>query len=379
MRVRFLHSSDWQIGVTRRFLGADSQALWGAARIEAVRTLGKLAKDESCEFVVVAGDVWETNAIDRRHVLRVCEAMAASGVTWYLLPGNHDPLDASSIFLSPTWKARKPVNVHVFSKPGEIFQVRPGVEVVGAPWISKRPVRDLVAEVATTLTPAPAAVRILVAHGCADTLSPTKDNPALINVEAAEHAIRQHLFHYLALGDRHSFTKVGESGRIYYSSTPEVYDFDEIDPGKALIVDIDKSSVLVTPKQIGTWHFRVHSAELSTIEDVEALGRSIEALDAKDRTILKLALLGTLPLRANARLEQIESHASELLAAVVRSSSRSNLVVVPDNDDFSTLQLSGFASAACSRLRDLAQTTGPESVTASDALGLLVRLSGNVT
>ncbi|MBI5908934.1 MAG: hypothetical protein HY848_03120 [Betaproteobacteria bacterium] len=37
---------------------------------------------------------------------------------------------------------------------------------------------------------------------------------------------------YLALGDRHSFTPIDNSGRIFYSGTHEAYDFGELDPDK---------------------------------------------------------------------------------------------------------------------------------------------------
>lgn len=57
MHVRFLHSSDWQLGVTRRFLDTDSQARWAAARFDAIRNLGQIAVREKCEFIVVAGDI----------------------------------------------------------------------------------------------------------------------------------------------------------------------------------------------------------------------------------------------------------------------------------------------------------------------------------
>jgi len=76
MQTRFMHTSDWQLGVTRQFLNADSQARWAEARFEAIRNLGRVAKEEGCEFIVVAGDVFESNQIDRRTVLKACEVMA---------------------------------------------------------------------------------------------------------------------------------------------------------------------------------------------------------------------------------------------------------------------------------------------------------------
>lgn len=376
MLTRFLHTSDWQLGVTRQFLDADSQARWAAARFEGIRNLGRIAREERCEFIVVAGDIFESNQVDRRTVLKACEAMAGIAVPIYLLPANHDPLDAGSVFSSKPWRDRKPAHVHVLDVPGNSLEVRLGIEVVGAPWTSKRPLTDLVAAAALDLQPALGALRVMVGHGAVDQLSPDRDNPAVIQVAEAEKALQEGRYQYLALGDRHSFTCVGNSGRIFYSGTHEAYDFDEVDPGKVLIVDLSTEGVSATPRQNGVWRFQVHEAQISTAEDVEALSRHLDAIADKERTILKLGLVGTLCIQAHARLEEIEEHARDLFAAVVRSGSRSELVVMPDAADFGDLSLAGFAASAVEKLRAQAQVQGAEREQAADALALLVRLVG---
>ena len=64
--MRFLHTADWQLGMTRHFLsaaGGEAQSRYGAARREAVAGLGALAAEVGAEFVVVAGDVFEDNQL----------------------------------------------------------------------------------------------------------------------------------------------------------------------------------------------------------------------------------------------------------------------------------------------------------------------------
>ena len=187
MRTRFMHTSDWQLGVTRQFLDTDSQALWAAARFDSVRTLGQIAVREKCEFIVVAGDIFETNQVDRRTVLKACEIMAGIPLPIYLLPANHDPLDAGSVFTGRTWLEHKPAQVHVLNATGQPLEVRPGVEVVGAPWTSKRPLVDLVAAAAAKLEPAHGALRVMVGHGSVDSLSPDRDNPAVNSLANVRH------------------------------------------------------------------------------------------------------------------------------------------------------------------------------------------------
>src|SRR5580692_871639 len=154
--MRFVHTADWQLGMTRHFLAGEAQPQYSAARRDAVAGLGPLAAQVGAEFVVVAGDVFEDNQLAPRDVSQSLEAMRAIGIPVYLLPGNHDPLDASSVYTSALFNAECPDNVVVLDRAG-VHQVRPGLEIVAAPWRSKAPTTDLVAQALEALDgPAPA-------------------------------------------------------------------------------------------------------------------------------------------------------------------------------------------------------------------------------
>src|ERR1019366_1433783 len=177
--TKFLHTADWQLGMTRHFLSDEAQARFTAARIEAITNIGALAVEEGCSFVVVGGDVFESNQVERQVVVRSLEAMKSTpDVTFYLLPGNHDPLDAASVFRSRTFLDNRPPNVVVLEDSVPL-PIAPGVEIVGAPWPNKRPLVDLVSRATSDLS-ADGTLRVVVAHGAVDSLSPDPTNPALI-------------------------------------------------------------------------------------------------------------------------------------------------------------------------------------------------------
>lgn len=377
MTVKFLHTSDWQLGVTRHFLAPGPQDRWAAARNEAVTALCRLATDENCDFIVVAGDVFETNHVSRATVLTAIEALKNCPIPIFLLPGNHDCLEPTNVYESNTWRRHKPPNVHVLAVPGQCVEVRPGVEVGGAPWLSKRPTADLVAEAAKSLAPLPDGFRVLVAHGTVSTLSPNPDNPAIIQVETARQAIREQRFHFLALGDRHSTTNVtGEAdGRIWYSGTPEAFDFVETDNGHVLLVVADDLGVRVRPKRVGSWKFLVHDEELYSQQDLDALASAIEAIPDKSKTLLKLGLTGTLDMTRKMALDQLIDQWRDLFASVVMSGSRTELAIVPSEADFSELKLSGYGAKALEVLRGKL-AAGADREAAGDALALLFRLQG---
>src|SRR5262249_8576218 len=111
--MRFVHTADWQLGMTRHFLNGEAQPRYSAARRDAVARLGALCAEVGAEFVVVAGDVFEHNQLDPREVSMSMEAMRTIGIPVFLLPGNHDPLDPSSVYTSALFLAERPANVTV--------------------------------------------------------------------------------------------------------------------------------------------------------------------------------------------------------------------------------------------------------------------------
>jgi DNA repair exonuclease SbcCD nuclease subunit len=378
--MRFLHTADWQLGMTRHFLSGDAQPRYSAARRDAVTGLGALAAEVGAEFVVVAGDVFEHNQLAPQVIGQSLEAMRAVGIPVYLLPGNHDPLDASSVYTSALFTAECPDNVVVLDRAG-VHQVRPGLEIVAAPWRSKAPTNDLVAEVLADLPPAP-VTRVLVAHGGVDVLDPDRDKPSLIRLSELDDALAGGAVHYVALGDKHSLTHVGGSGRVWYSGSPEVTNFDDVEsnPGHVLIVDIDESdprrAVTVTPRHIGHWRFVTLQCQVDTSRDIADLDMNLDLMTEKDRAVVRLALTGSLTVTDRAALDACLDKYARLFAWLGLWERHTDLAVIPADGEFTDLGIGGFAAAAVDELVASARADDTESaVDAQAALALLLRLA----
>jgi hypothetical protein len=247
------------------------------------------------------------------------------------------------------------------------------VEVVGAPWPTKRPSGDLVAEVCAGLGP-PAGLRVLVGHGAVDRLSPDPDSPQAIRLAALEQAVGEGLLHYVALGDRHSVTEVGSTGRVWYAGTPLVTDYDEVDPNQVLLVTLDDARVTVEPRRVGSWRFLRTRLDVDGEQGVDRLEAYLDGLPDKDTSVVELELVGTLGLGAKARLDDLLEHYGTLFASLRVAEHRSDLAVLPDEADLDELGLVGFAAATLEELRTQAASGQPGAETAADALGLLYRL-----
>ena len=381
--MRFVHTADWQLGMTRHFLAGEAQPRYSAARRDAVAGLGSLAADVNAEFVVVAGDVFEDNQLDPRVISQSLEAMRGIKIPVYLLPGNHDPLDASSVYTSALFKAECPANVTVLDRPG-MHEVRPGVQIVATPWRSKAPTTDLAAAVLRDLDglPADEVTRVLIAHGGVDMLDPDPTKPSLIRLAGLEDALARGAVHYVALGDKHSVTKVGSSGRVWYSGSPEVTNYDDVepDPGHVLVVDIDetdpKRPVTVEAAKVGRWRFSTVSRQVDDSRDIADLDLNLDLMPDKDRTVLRLALIGSLTVTDRAALDACLDKYSRLYASLRVWDSHSDLAVIPADGEFTDLGIGGFAAAAVEELVETARTGNAEIAGAAQAaLALLLRLT----
>lgn len=369
--MRFIATADWQLGMVAGFLEPSARSRYQQARLDAVHRVGEVARERGAAFVVVGGDVFESNQLDRGIVARTFEVLRTFPVPVVLLPGNHDPLDSASIYDSAAFAARPPGNVHVL-RDSVPYEVVPGVEVVGAPWSSKRPLVDLVGQACRSLEPAPRGVlRVVLGHGAVSTLQPDRENPATIDVPALIEVLLSGRAHVAVLGDRHSTTQVAPG--IWYPGTPEVTRRREEEPGNVLVVDVEAGGVgdgaggvgdgsggglparvTVERVRVGRWRFETVRWDVNGSDDVARLAHHLAEMPHKERTAVWLALTGTLTTRAKAELDDALDHARDLFALLEIWERNTNLAVMPDSYDFADLGLGGFAREAVEELTALA-------------------------
>ena len=360
--------------MTRAFLSEEAGVRFAQDRIDAIQTIGELAKTHDAGFIVVAGDVFESNQLSRQTVTRTLEALRNVPVPVFLLPGNHDPLDNSSIFLTEEFQsAADNIIVLTDTQPRSISRW-PEVEVIGAPWLTKHPSHDLCRQLIDTLEPT-ATTRIVVAHGQVDELSPDKSRPEIIDLAGVEKALIEKKLHYLALGDRHSTTPIGASKRIWYSGAPVSTDFDETAPNQVLLVSLDADKHCeVEPLAVSDWNFVARHQHMNSPEDIAQLSQWLEQIPNKQRTAIKISFEGSIDLTTAASLDKTMDDAGLLFASLKIRERLTQLHVVPSTADEDDVSLSGYARSAWQDLQQSAQSGDP---VAEDALRLLFRLNQN--
>lgn len=375
--VTFLHTADWQLGMTRHFLDAEAQARFTQDRIDAIVRMAHVAAEHACAFVVVAGDAFDTNQPTRQTIDRALEALEAFSCPVYLLPGNHDHYSPASVYRSASFVDRVPGHVEVLGD-SEPRHPHVGVEVVGAPWLSRRPLTDLVTETCQRLV-ADGNRRVVVGHGGIGAITGDHGEPATIVIGELESAIADGRVSYVALGDRHSTRSASDTGRIWYSGAPEPTSYREDDPGNVLVVELDDglvdSTPKVTPIAVGRWTFVTIERTVTATDDIDALLADLDAIGNKAHTIVKLKLTGTLALAAHAQLEDGLEVRRGAFGAMEMPDRHQEIHVSPSDDDIANLPVSGYAAIARDRLAEQSRGSGEDAQLATDALVLLSRMA----
>jgi len=370
--VKFLHTSDWQLGMRRNYLDETAQSRFSDERFAAIRRMSKLAVDENCAFVIVAGDVFETNQPTRETLIRAFDAMSSEEIDFYLLPGNHDALEPGSIYRSASFLANCPPNVKVLDRAGR-FELSDQIEIIAAPLTSKRPLSDQIADTCDSLETSTTIIRICVAHGQVDEIMGIDDNPALFNLANANALITNNQLAYIALGDSHSVAELGPSGRIWYSGAHVATSRREPKPNHVLIVDATNQGCKVEEREIGNWHFVSESRRLDTAEEVEELDKWLGGIPDKETTVVRLELEGVLNVESYDRLQQVLQDYDLLFAALRLPDEQQDIQTQPTPGDFESLELSGFAREALEDLSVSAVSGSEDAKIATDALALLYR------
>jgi predicted phosphodiesterase len=370
--MKFLHTADWQIGMKALHVGIESARV-RATRIEAAAHAIEVARAEAADFVLIAGDTFECNAIDRAVVQRIGDILAGFGSPVFILPGNHDPVEVGSVWEHHVWSSHS--NLHVL-REAEPVELPSGIlypcpisatlkrsKVDPTEWISSGP---------------RSSFRIGVAHGTVE------GNPAIEPCLPIprETAARRHL-DYLALGHWHSTATYENSDgavTMAYSGTHEATSFGERDSGNVLIVEIPepgaKPQVRTIP--VGILRWKIIEGSMTEPGQLSEIRTTIESMPASPPALVQVRLSGLLFAEEAAEIQRIEEILrSRFLHGRVDASA---LVPAPTDDNWVTSLPRGFLRDAAAKLSEMAnfQTDENSRVTAARALRELYAMKKEV-
>lgn len=346
MKVTLLHTADWQLG--KPFAGVEDiqkRALLQQERINVIHRLAEAAKAHHAEFVVIAGDLFDSPSATKATVSAACAAIGAMQRPVLAIPGNHDHGGPGSLWDQPFFqheRAQLAPNLTVLLEPAPV-ELDTAV-LFPCPLLRRHESAD-----PTTWLRSPDAEpqrfggkpRILLAHGSVQGFGAQSDEEemeggAINRIELAR--LPEQGFDYIALGDWHGTKEVAP--KAWYAGTPELDRFPRgagHEPGHALIVTAERSAApqvtQVRTARVG-WH--EVAFEFSEDASLALLETQIDALigTRAQEDLLLLELRGALGIEATSRLEQkLEAWQARLL----RLKLANRTVVAPSAEEIAAL------------------------------------------
>ncbi|MFT9206196.1 metallophosphoesterase family protein [Acetobacter orientalis] len=367
--MKFVHTSDWQIGRTFGFVNDETQGALQAQRVEVVRRIGHLARQQGAKHVLVAGDIYEHETPTERTLHQPMERMREfADVHWHLIPGNHDANTPEGVWARLVREGGVPANVHLHCQPAPV-QIDEAENVWLLPAVLQRRhvLADLTAYMDTAPTP-PGAVRIGLAHG--SVVSFGNGEEAQHNPLAIDRAQKAGLS-YLGLGDWHGFCQINE--RTCYSGTPEIDNFDigRGGGGETLVVDIQGATAPLLIERHKTGHYmwqKLGDVTLTSAEDIYALDARVRGIapDNAGAVLVWLTVSGMLGVEDMALYESLITRRLRAAVACLRLSGTPQLNA--GLDDLDCFGPAGAVRRAAETLLAQAQNGGAEGAVATEAL-----------
>jgi DNA repair exonuclease SbcCD nuclease subunit len=299
--VRFIQTSDWQIGMKGGGLG-EAGPIVREARIQSIHNVLKSAQEQKVDFVLLCGDIFEHNMISQEDVKKVIAIFNQyPNIPLYLLPGNHDIIGADCVYNRPIFQGIKYLTILCTSDPIEV----PGAVIHPCPVLSKFATKDFsnaIPEVREV-----EGIHIGVAHGSLVgkfSVSNWEDIDLPINPSCVDRTG----IDYLALGHWHSHRTFDDNTgmlRIAYSGTHEQTKYDEDYAGQCLLVQIDKkgNAPEIHPIKTGQLSWVSKEFEMKDSSSITELKDYLESIKGID--MVKLAIQGELPLEFKEELDNI--------------------------------------------------------------------------
>lgn len=114
--VRILAAGDLHIGRNYTNQSDEISRRYSGARIEALHNVLKVAEDQECDYVVIAGDLFDTRYVSVELIKQVCGILGTSVCPVIVLPGNHDFYEDSNDKLWGKFREHAAANTTVLTE-----------------------------------------------------------------------------------------------------------------------------------------------------------------------------------------------------------------------------------------------------------------------
>lgn len=356
--VRFIHTSDLQLGKPFRRFSDSVRGSLSEARLDVIDTIVAVAQAHEAHHILVAGDVFDNVDPGDRVLIQALSRMGQSAVKWWLMPGNHDHSRADGLWARV--RAKAPENVFVLDTPTPV-EIEDATWILPAPLEFRRTLEDPTSQFSDLLTPSD-SIRIGLAHGSITEFGSSTETTNVIPPNRAQLSGLD----YLALGDWHGHLIIND--RTAYSGTPEIDRFGRDDLGSVIVAEVQAGELpKINRVETGRFKWLSRSWEVSRTEDFQRELAGLRQGINPSRTLLELSIAGAVSLADRVEilgiLDDAISHEFRWL-----SSNVNELIARPTADDLANIDIQGTLSIAAANLRNTIEAGGSEASVARLAL-----------
>ncbi|MFL5240497.1 MAG: exonuclease SbcCD subunit D [Gemmataceae bacterium] len=372
----FLHAADLHLGMRITRFDPQTAGKIREARFTALDNILKKTRELRVDFVLIAGDLFDDAAVDNMTARRAFDILDSFPVPVFVLPGNHDPLQAGGVWEQSPWSQHpgKQVRLLTDKKP---IEVAPGLALLPCP-VFRKTCMDDPTEWILRSPPSNGCIRIGVAHGSLK----TRDDLPLDDHLIARHATTDLRLDYLALGHWHSRQMFADPDGVERTAYPGVHEPMGFQgngncptgwvayggPGRKEFLDTGSGEVLhvripvtgavpqIETVEVGHFHWKVETKALASREDLEGLIQEVATRDAVERQLLRLNLSGVLDADSTLRLEELREVLKRYQLGAL---DETNLHVRPTPDELSEIAGQGVLSRVLERLQQEANFDEP--------------------
>ena len=324
--MRFIHTADWQIGKSYGAV-ADEQKRFRLQqeRLAAIGRIRDVVKLHSVDFVLVAGDLFDSTTPASTAVLEVLEAIGEMQVPVLVIPGNHDHGAPGTVWHREDFQRQKPLmapNLQLLLEQ-QIVEL-PQAVLLPCPLLRNQNSADPTSwlrhfdwDGLPENKP-----RIVLAHGSVHGFGGRnydleEEIQAVSNNQIDLSVLPTEQIDYIALGDWHNLKEI--TTRAWYCGTPEPDQFDQgtdNQRGQVLLVDLERGKIpAVQPQQTGRIYWHNISISLTGDADLDRLQRQIDELTAGrvNRDLLRMEISGSLSLAGHSHYEQMKNDLNDRL------------------------------------------------------------------
>lgn len=379
--MKFIHTADWQIGKPFASISdMQKRSLVQQARIEVVKRIGLIARESGAEFILVAGDLFDSPNADKATVSAACSAVGQIELPVIVIPGNHDHGGPGSLWEQEFFLRERTAlspNLTVLLEEGPL-EMEAAV-LLPCPLLNRAVSTDPTkwlqgSEIYTELSPD--KPRIVLAHGSTQAFTGRWDddeegNPSTSNLIDLGRLVDTEV-DYIALGDWHGTKQV--STKAWFAGTPELDRFPkggDHDQGNILVVDVQRGGIpQITKSATADLQWNEQVFDFAGDASLKELEKRLTVLlgQRANEDLLQLTLTGSVGIEISNHLEQV---LESLTARLLRLKLINQTLVAPTLEEIQALTQRGtdpLIANVASQLVEQSQGDNEEAQVARTAL-----------